>query len=209
MGIIQCFTICYRRAISSMQSTLWLFHVAEWHLNDGIFTCDCSWSNPISESAYSGIPWAVHILAPTSTTNSLISLSCPHLQPHQQVAIAIINYYVHTCHNNFEHGDPNIFVLIVIMIWLHCTYNGYGPLVHLWSMRFEGKHKQFKSAARCSSLRNILKTLSQHHQRLLAYNLQCNSGYASVTVSTGASIYNQLLFIPAWIPIVYLIIYSH
>ncbi len=49
--------------------------------------------------------------------------------------------------------------------------NRYGPIVHLWSMRFEGKHKEFKTAARGNYFKNILKTRALYHQRNLAYNL--------------------------------------
>ena len=52
--------------------------------------------------------------------------------------------------------------------------NRYGPLVHLWCMRFEGKHKQFKQVAKTNTFKNITKTLAKHHQRLLAYDLHCN-----------------------------------
>ena len=58
--------------------------------------------------------------------------------------------------------------------------------MHLWAMRFEGKHKEFKSAARGTSFKNILKTLAQHHQRLMSYNLSYNSVFASVKVTTGS-----------------------
>jgi len=62
--------------------------------------------------------------------------------------------------------------------------NRYGPLVHLWRMRFEGKHKQFKQVAKTTSFKNITKTLAKH-QRLLAYDLHCNTNFAAVTVTTG------------------------
>lgn len=63
--------------------------------------------------------------------------------------------------------------------------NRYGPLVHLWCMRFEGKHKQFKQVAKTTSFENITKTLAKHHQQLLAYDLHCNTNFAAVTVTTG------------------------
>ena len=62
----------------------------------------------------------------------------------------------------------------------------YGPLVHLWAMRFEGKHKVFKTASRGTSFKNILKTLTEHHQRLMAHAMYYNSEFATVTVSTGS-----------------------
>ena len=59
-------------------------------------------------------------------------------------------------------------------------------IVNLWSMRFESKHKEFKNAARRTSFKNILKTLTHHHQRMQAYRLHYDSGFAAVTkVSTG------------------------
>ena len=58
-------------------------------------------------------------------------------------------------------------------------------------MRFEGKHKVFKNAAHGTSFKNILKTLTQHHQRLMAYNLHYNSLFATVTVSTGSGEYTN------------------
>ena len=64
----------------------------------------------------------------------------------------------------------------------------YGPLVRLWSMRFEGKHKLFKAAARGTSFKNILKTLTLHHQRLVTYNLHFDGSFASVTTTTGTGI---------------------
>ena len=61
----------------------------------------------------------------------------------------------------------------------------FGPLIRLWSMRFEGKHKLFKAAARGASFKNILKTFTQHHQRLMANNLHFDDTFASVTTTTG------------------------
>ena len=61
-------------------------------------------------------------------------------------------------------------------------------------MRFEGKHRFFKNAARRSSFKNILKSLAEHHQRLMAYNLYYNSSFASVSVSIGSGMHYLLKF---------------
>lgn len=58
--------------------------------------------------------------------------------------------------------------------------------MHLCALRFKGKHKEFKNVARGSPFKNILLTLSHHHQHLLAYNLHFNNEFAEVTVSTGS-----------------------
>lgn len=48
----------------------------------------------------------------------------------------------------------------------------FGPLVHLWTMRFEGKHKVFKAVARCShNYKNVLKTMAERHQNMMAFYL--------------------------------------
>ncbi|KAL6467083.1 hypothetical protein MHYP_G00248870 [Metynnis hypsauchen] len=48
----------------------------------------------------------------------------------------------------------------------------FGPLVALWTMRFEGKHSFFKKIVRQTScFRNILMTMARKHQSMIAYNL--------------------------------------
>lgn len=52
----------------------------------------------------------------------------------------------------------------------------YGPLVDFWTIRFEAKHGYFKKVVRdVNNFKNILLTLSTHHQLLLAYNLRMPS----------------------------------
>ena len=52
-------------------------------------------------------------------------------------------------------------------------------------MRFEGKHKMFKKAARRTSFKNVCQALCKHHQWLHAYNVYCNSTFTAVTIETG------------------------
>ncbi|KAL2093349.1 hypothetical protein ACEWY4_010661 [Coilia grayii] len=48
----------------------------------------------------------------------------------------------------------------------------FGPVVALWTMRFEGKHSFFKKIVRqTGSFRNILKTMAEKHQAMTAHNL--------------------------------------
>lgn len=45
-----------------------------------------------------------------------------------------------------------------------------GPLIHLWSLRFESKHSYFKrSVRRAQNFKNVCKTLAHNHQLLQAY----------------------------------------
>ena len=46
----------------------------------------------------------------------------------------------------------------------------YGPLVHCWTLRFEGKHLMFKETAwRTKNRKNILKTLAEKHEYYQAW----------------------------------------
>ncbi|KAF7654703.1 hypothetical protein LDENG_00066030 [Lucifuga dentata] len=52
----------------------------------------------------------------------------------------------------------------------------FGPLVHLWTMRFEGKHCFFKRVIHDThNFKNILKTLATRHQEMMAYHLSVPS----------------------------------
>lgn len=49
----------------------------------------------------------------------------------------------------------------------------FGPLVAMWTMRFEGKHSCFKHVVRhTNSFKNILLSLTRKHQLLMAYQAQ-------------------------------------
>lgn len=46
----------------------------------------------------------------------------------------------------------------------------FGPLIHLWTMRFESKHTYFKTCARqLQNFKHLSKTLANRHQMLQAY----------------------------------------
>ena len=47
----------------------------------------------------------------------------------------------------------------------------FGPLDHLWTMRFEGKHRFFKRVIHNThNFKNVLKTLATRHQHMMAYH---------------------------------------
>lgn len=70
----------------------------------------------------------------------------------------------------------------------------FGPVVHLWTIRFEGKHRFFKRTVHdTQNFKNVLKTLAWRHQYMMAYYLsapsffkphQQTSSVSSVMVST-------------------------
>lgn len=45
-----------------------------------------------------------------------------------------------------------------------------GPLINLWAMRFEAKHRYFKQLKRTMNFKNVCLSLSRHHQKLAAIN---------------------------------------
>lgn len=47
-----------------------------------------------------------------------------------------------------------------------------GPLVHLWSMRYEAKHAFFKSTLKLHNFKHITKSLTERHQYMTLYNYQ-------------------------------------
>ncbi len=56
------------------------------------------------------------------------------------------------------------------MIWC------FGPLVGLWTMRFEGKHSFFKNVAHHTKcFKNVALTLAKKHQLMIAYHLHSST----------------------------------
>jgi len=53
-----------------------------------------------------------------------------------------------------------------------------GPLVRLWNMRFEGKHKDFKKIAKNASFKNITLSLAKSEQRSLMEKLANPASHA-------------------------------
>lgn len=59
----------------------------------------------------------------------------------------------------------------------------FGPLIRLWTLRFESKHTYFKQRSRkLHNFKNICLTLSERHQLFQAY-LQAGSLFAPVVVA--------------------------
>nr|XP_054599134.1 uncharacterized protein LOC107389155 isoform X1 [Nothobranchius furzeri]XP_054599135.1 uncharacterized protein LOC107389155 isoform X1 [Nothobranchius furzeri] len=71
----------------------------------------------------------------------------------------------------------------------------YGPLVALWTMRFESKHSFFKRVARnVRCFKNVLLTLAEKHQLQMAHHLQsCKVLKPSLEVSTVTNVQTDIL----------------
>lgn len=60
----------------------------------------------------------------------------------------------------------------------------HGPLVGVWTMRFEAKHRFFKRVVRqTSNFKNVLLTLSVRHQMMMAYHNHTNVGQPNFCVT--------------------------
>lgn len=71
----------------------------------------------------------------------------------------------------------------------------FGPLVHLWTMRFEGKHRFFKRVVHhTQNFKNVLKTLATRHQYMLAYYLSAPTFFKphQQTASVSSVLVSQL-----------------
>ena len=64
----------------------------------------------------------------------------------------------------------------------------HGPLIRMWCMRYEAKHRYFKCWANImGNFKNIPKTLAKHHQRHLCYQL-AESGSGNAFLSPRSSV---------------------
>lgn len=71
---------------------------------------------------------------------------------------------------------------------------GFGPLVSLWTMRFEAKHSFFKQVVRYTkNFRNVLKSLASKHQMMMAYHSQANALKPATCVTKVTSLPLELL----------------
>lgn len=70
----------------------------------------------------------------------------------------------------------------------------FGPLVCVWTMRFEAKHSFFKRIVRhTNSFRNILLSLATRHQMMMSYHLHADALKPALCVSKVTSIPLALL----------------
>lgn len=68
----------------------------------------------------------------------------------------------------------------------------FGPLIQLWTMRYESKHTYFKQCARkLHNLKNLCVTLAERHQLLQAYLSAGNLLQLSVQVEKGSELYSD------------------
>lgn len=65
----------------------------------------------------------------------------------------------------------------------------FGPLVHLWTIRFEAKHRFFKRVVRHTGcFRNVLLSLAQRHQFSMSHHLYAGCLKSPLQVAHGSSV---------------------
>ncbi|XP_023817614.1 uncharacterized protein LOC111948487 isoform X1 [Oryzias latipes] len=80
-------------------------------------------------------------------------------------------------HQLFKHLFPSRNLLPKHHFMIHyprCIRN-IGPILHMWSMRYEAKHNFFKTQLK--SFKNITKTLAKRHQRYMALHWEAFSHF--------------------------------
>lgn len=65
----------------------------------------------------------------------------------------------------------------------------FGPLVSLWTMRFEAKHSFFKHVARHTNcFKTIPYSLAVKHQLIISYHLKSSHEKHTLKVSTASTV---------------------
>jgi len=110
----------------------------------------------------------------TFTDESIQYLACKIVDHRQLLQYVFPNFRLRPKHHFLEHY-PDL---------IKC----FGPLVHLWTMRFEGKHKVFKKIVHDThNFKNILKTLANRHQNMMAFYLSTPSFFKPPVQTTNVA----------------------
>lgn len=88
-----------------------------------------------------------------------------------QGMIVELKYLIAEHHTLFiEEFDRHLLPKHHLMIHYPTVISRVGPLIHLWTMRFEGKHNYFKHLVRqYRNFKAVFKTLAAQHQRYIYY----------------------------------------
>lgn len=93
------------------------------------------------------------------TNESLCYLESKQSQHRELLLTAIPDCRLRPKHHYIEH-------------YPHLT-KVFGPLIDMWTMRFEGKHKFFKKFIHeTQSFKNVPLTLAMRHQKMMAYHFR-------------------------------------
>lgn len=114
------------------------------------------------------------VLSPAFNDESIQYLQTK-IQDHRQMLLEVFpEFRLRPKHHFIEHY-PHL---------IRC----FGPLVHLWTIRFEGKHCFFKHVVQdTKNFKNVLKTLATRHQHMVAYYLSAPSFFKPHQQTTNVS----------------------
>ena len=83
--------------------------------------------------------------------------------------VCYLKHLIFDHHNMFKtlYPDKKLIPKHHLMIHYPRCIKKIGPLIHVWCMRFEAKHKFFKKSVK--NFKNLTKSLVKQHQRQLAF----------------------------------------
>lgn len=125
----------------------------------------------------------------------MVELMCAPKIHHDQIAYLkiITEEYVHLRHTIFPNHSlkpKHHYLLHYGDLTLH-----FGPLIRLWTLRFESKHSYFKECARkLHSFVHLCKTLAERHQLLQAYLSSGSLFLPAVQAIGDANEYDEQLY---------------
>ncbi|KAL0147792.1 hypothetical protein M9458_056908 [Cirrhinus mrigala] len=98
------------------------------------------------------------VMSPHFTEELIHFLDCKISEHRELLQKTFPNYKLRPKHHFIEHYAEMIKI--------------FGPLVDMWTMRFEGKHKFFKKVVHDTcNLKNVACTLAVRHQKMMAFHL--------------------------------------
>ena len=141
--------------------------------------------------------WALHLLArqicrivfaPVIKRNWLLDLQ-RHIAEHHTI-LAEIDHEMFTPKLHFLVHYPRLIEV-------------FGPLKHLWCMRFEACHQYYKQLARITkNFRNIALTLSERHQYKACWQLSCDNALSADVSITGKQVTVSVAALPSPLQVV-------
>ena len=111
--------------------------------------------------------------------------------------VAVLNVYIEEYIFDRKTLFPNVCLKPKHHFLLHYPQLiiAFGPLIHLWTMRFESKHTYFKKCARqLHNFKHITKTFANKHQYLQAYYTNGSLFKSNLVLSESAFSLNKHLY---------------
>lgn len=108
--------------------------------------------------------------------------------------LGLLKYLISEYMENRQMLFPNDFLKPKHHFLLHYPYltRQFGPLRHLWTLRFESKHQYFKNIIRhTNNYKNVLLSLTHKHQLLQALHSTQKTLYTKFVLSDDADVFSK------------------